>query len=74
MNSRKKNFNFFKAFLKHKIKHALIRKFNPTSNEKNIIITQLLYNIKKNLINLFSLYHMKKNKTKKKKKSTKTKK
>jgi hypothetical protein len=33
---------------------------------KNIIITQLLYNIKKNSINLFSLYNMKKNKRKEK--------
>jgi hypothetical protein len=44
---KKKNSNFFKAFLKCKNKHALIRKCNPTSNEKKIIITQLLYNIKK---------------------------
>jgi hypothetical protein len=33
---------------------------------KKIIITQLLYNIKKNSINLFSLYNMKKNKRKEK--------
>jgi hypothetical protein len=48
-------------FFKRKNKHALIRKFNPISNEKKNIITQLLYNIKKSPINLFSLYHMKKN-------------
>jgi hypothetical protein len=35
---------------------------------KNIIITQLLYNIKKITINLFSLYRMKKKIRKKKKK------
>jgi hypothetical protein len=52
--------------LNRKTKHTLIRKFNPTQNEKEIIITQLLYNIKKNHINLFSLYSMKKiNKRKK---------
>jgi hypothetical protein len=35
----KKISNFLKAFLKSKNKHALIRKFTPTSNEKKIIIT-----------------------------------
>ena len=31
MENNKKKFNFFfKVFLKHKNKHALIRKFNPT--------------------------------------------
>ena len=43
----KKISNFLKAFLKSKNKHALIRKFTPTSNEKKIIITYFLYNIKK---------------------------
>jgi hypothetical protein len=33
--------------LKCKNKNASIKKFNPTWNEKKIIITQLLYNIKK---------------------------
>jgi hypothetical protein len=33
--------------LKCKNKNALIKKFNPTWNEKKYIITQLLYNIKK---------------------------
>jgi uncharacterized protein YihD (DUF1040 family) len=33
--------------LKCKNKNALIKKFNPTWNEKKNIITQLLYNIKK---------------------------
>jgi hypothetical protein len=34
-NKKIKNFqNFFKEFLKRKNKHALIRKFNTTSNEK----------------------------------------
>jgi hypothetical protein len=37
---------FLKVFLKHKNKYALIRKINPISKEK-IIIIQLLYNIKK---------------------------
>jgi hypothetical protein len=43
--------------------------------KKKIIITQLLYNIKKSSINLFSFYCMKKNKMSgKKRKSKKTKK
>jgi DNA/RNA endonuclease YhcR with UshA esterase domain len=54
--------------LKHKNKYVLIRKFNPTWNEKNIIITQLLYNIKKvtSIYFLFTLY--KKNQLEKRKK------
>jgi len=48
------NWFFLKSFLKRKNKHALIRKFNSTSNEKNIII-QLLYNIKKLHQFIFSL-------------------
>ena len=37
----KKIQNFLKVFLKGKNKHVLIRKFNPVSNEKKYIITQL---------------------------------
>jgi len=50
---------FLKVFLKHKNKYALIRKFNPISKEK-IIITQLLYNIKKIRQFIFSLVYKKK--------------
>ena len=71
----KKNKNFkkkFKEFLKCKNKHTLIRKFNTTSNEKKkIMVTQLLNNIKKNLINLFPLYCMGKNYMREKKKKLK---
>jgi hypothetical protein len=65
-----KNFQiFFKEFLKRKNKHALIRKFNKTSNEKKITITQLLNNIKKNSHQfIFSLLYGKKNDMRKKKK------
>jgi hypothetical protein len=43
-----KNFQiFFKEFLKRKNKYVLIRKFNTTSNEKKIMITQILNNIRK---------------------------
>jgi hypothetical protein len=56
--------------LKSKNKHALIRKFNPTSNEKKNIITQYLYNIK-SPINVFSLYNMKKKLNKRRKKNLK---
>ena len=54
--------------MKHKNKDVLIRKFNPTWNEKKIIITQLLYNIKKvtSIYFLFTLY--KKNQLEKRKK------
>jgi hypothetical protein len=54
--------NFFfvlKAFLKGKNKHVLIRKFNPTSNEKQYH-HPFFVQYKKNLIYLFSLYYMKK--------------
>jgi hypothetical protein len=52
-----KNFQiFFKEFLKRKNKHALIRKFNKTSNEKKIMITQLLNNIKKKLSSIYFLF------------------
>jgi hypothetical protein len=56
--------------LKSKNKHALIRKFNPTSNENKNIITQFLYNIK-SPINVFSLYNMKKKLNKRRKKNLK---
>jgi hypothetical protein len=37
INLNKKTFlNFFKIFLKRKNKHTLIRKLNPTSNEKKL--------------------------------------
>ena len=36
LNERKKKFNFFKIFFKGKHRHALIRKFNPTLNEKQL--------------------------------------
>ena len=36
MKKIKKNQIFLKAFLKRKNKHALIRKFNPTSNKKKL--------------------------------------
>jgi hypothetical protein len=70
-NKKIKNFQiFFKEFLKRKNKHALIRKFNTTSNEKKIMVTQLLKNIK-TLINLFPLYCRGKDCTREKKKKLK---
>jgi zona occludens toxin (predicted ATPase) len=54
-----------KAFLKRKNKHALIRKFNPTSNKKNYHHPTFVQ-YKEISINLFSLYNMKKNKGKEK--------
>jgi zona occludens toxin (predicted ATPase) len=48
-----------KAFLKRKNKHALIRKFNPTSNKKNYHHPTFVQ-YKEISINLFSLYNMKK--------------
>jgi hypothetical protein len=54
--------------LKRKNKYDLIRKFNQTLNEKKIIITQLLYDIKKSHQFIFSLQYEKKfNKRKEKK-------
>jgi len=50
-----KNFQiFFKEFLERKNKYVLIRKFNTTLNEKKIMITQILNNIRK----LSSIYFL----------------
>jgi hypothetical protein len=49
--------------LKGKNKHALIRKFNPISNEKYYHHPTFVQ-YKKSLINLFSLYRMKNKSTK----------
>ena len=66
MNNEKKNQIFLKAFLKRKNKHALIRKFNPTSNKKNYHHPTFVQ-YKEISINLFSLYNMKKKIREKKK-------
>ena len=49
---------FLKAFLKDKIKHALIRKFNPTSNEKKYH-HPIFVQYKKQFIYLYAFYCMK---------------
>jgi hypothetical protein len=54
--------------LKGNNKHALIRKFNTTWNEKKIIITQFLYNIKKVTSIYFLFAVWKKNSIREKKK------
>jgi hypothetical protein len=61
--------------LKLKNKHALIRKFNLTWNKKKIIITQLLYNIKKvtSIYFLFTAWKKKFNKRNEKKSKEKKK-
>jgi len=54
--------------LKRKNKYVLIRKFNPTSNEKKNYHRPTFMQYKKSPINLFSLYCMKKKLNKKKEK------
>jgi len=68
----KKNQIFLIPFLKRKNRHALIRKFNPTLNEKNYYhLTFVQY--KKNHINLFYLYSIKNIQKKRRKKLKKKK-
>jgi hypothetical protein len=50
----------FKFFEVKKNNHTLIRKFNPTSNEKKKYHHLIFVQYKKNIINLFSLYSMEK--------------
>jgi hypothetical protein len=57
--------------LKHQNKHVLIRKFNPTSNEKNNYHHPTFVQYKKSFINLFSLYQYEKKLNKKKAKKQK---
>jgi hypothetical protein len=67
--NKKKFLNFFKIFLKRKNKHTLIRKLNPTSNEKKLSSPNFCSILKKKThINLFFLHCMEKNNKRKEKK------
>jgi len=66
--NKKKFLNFFKIFLKRKNKHTLIRKLNPTSNEKKLSSPNFCSILKKNSHQfIFSTLYGKKNKRKEKK-------